>query len=172
MQGNSFRVIKKEIKPGRGTKDIDFAIMISLIQEYETISEELAKYGFDNVKDSSCWFYSSDYNIVIDLLPFGEIEEEFTVSFNERYTDLHVLWFSEVLQDFEKVEIEEKYVQVPPLGGMVILKLIAWSDRPEVRNSDLYDILKIIEDYFYLKFDGIVEHHNDVFPEKRRNRSN
>jgi predicted nucleotidyltransferase len=163
----ALKLLKKGIKPSRGTKDIDFAIMISSIQEFETIAEELAKYGFDNVKDSSWRFYSSSYNIVIDLLPFGEIEEEFTVNFNERYTDLHVLGFSEVLQDSEKVEIEEKHVQIPSLEGMVILKLIAWSDRPEVRSSDLYDILKIIEHYFDLKFEEIVEHHNDVFPEER-----
>lgn len=49
---------------------------------------------------------------------------------------------------------------------MVILKLIAWSDRPEERDSDLYDILRIIEHYFDLNFDEIVEHHNDTFPEK------
>ena len=50
--------------------------------------------------------------------------------------------------------------------GMVILKLIAWSDRPEERDNDLYDILRIIEHYFDLNFDEIVEHHNDTFPEE------
>lgn len=162
----ALELLKKGIKPSRGTKDIDFAIMISSIKEFEAIAEELIKYGFISVRDSSWRFYSSNYNIVIDLLPFGEIEEEFTVNFNERHTDLHVLGFSEVLQDSVKVEIEEKSVQIPSIEGMVILKLIAWSDRPEVRSSDLYDILKIIEHYFDLKFDEIIEHHNDVFPEE------
>ena len=99
------------------------------------------------------------------MLPFGEIEENFTINFNERYTDLHVLGFSEVLQNPETVHIEEKSVQIPSLPGMVILKLIAWSDRPEERDSDLYDILRIIEYYFDLNFDEIVEHHNDTFPD-------
>ena len=162
----SLELLKDGIKPSRGTKDIDFAIMISSIQEFETIAEELIKHGFINVKDSSWRFYNNTYNIVIDLLPFGEIEEEFTVNFNERYTDLHVLGFSEVLQDSVRVEIEEKSVQIPSLEGMIVLKLIAWSDRPEVRNSDLYDILKIVEHFFDINFDEIVEHHYDTFPEE------
>ena len=45
---------------------------------------------------------------------------------------------------------------------MVILKLIAWSDRPEERENDLSDILKIIEHYYNLKWDEIVEKHFDT----------
>ncbi len=48
---------------------------------------------------------------------------------------------------------------------MIILKLIAWSDRPEERTDDLPDILKIIEHYFNLEYDEIVEFHYDTFPE-------
>ena len=120
--------------------------------------------GFNKV--AAPWtLYNDKYNIVIDLLPFGEIEENFTVNFNERYTDLHVLGFSEVLQEPETVQIEEKSIQIPSLPGMIILKLIAWSDRPEERDNDLYDVLRIIEHYFDLNFDEIVEKHNDTFPE-------
>ncbi|ANW95824.1 hypothetical protein AXE80_05805 [Wenyingzhuangia fucanilytica] len=161
----ALELLKDGIKPSRGTKDIDFAIMISSIQEFETIVEELGNYGFNKV-EAPWTMYHDKFNIVIDLLPFGEIEEKFTVNFNERYTDLHVLGFSEVLQLPETVQIEEKSIQIPSLPGMVILKLIAWSDRPEERDSDLYDILRIIEHYFNLNFNEIVEHHNDTFPEE------
>lgn len=161
----ALELLKKGIKPSRGTKDIDFAIMIASLQEFETIVKELSNYGFNKV-EAPWTLYNDKFNIVIDLLPFGEIEENFTINFNERYTDLHVLGFSEVLQNPETVQIEEKSVQIPSLSGMVILKLIAWSDRPEERDSDLYDILRIIEYYFDLNFDEIVEHHNDTFPEE------
>jgi len=159
----ALELLKDGIKPSRGTKDIDFAIMISSIKEFETIVDELVKYGFNKV-EAPWTLYHERFNIVVDLLPFGEIEEKFTVNFNERYTDLHLLGFSEVLEESTTVQIEEKSVQIPSLPGMVILKLIAWSDRPEERNSDLYDILRIIEHYFDLKFDEIVEHHHDTFP--------
>ncbi|WP_335964788.1 nucleotidyl transferase AbiEii/AbiGii toxin family protein [Galbibacter sp. PAP.153] len=161
----ALELLKDGIKPSRGTKDIDFAIMIASIQEFELIVEELNNYGFNKV-EAPWTLYNNEFNVTIDLLPFGEIEENFTVNFNERYTDLHVLGFSEVLQNPETVQIEEKSVQIPSLPGMVILKLIAWSDRPEERDTDLYDILRIIEHYFDLNFDEIVEHHNDTFPEE------
>ncbi len=161
----ALELLKGGIKPSRGTKDIDFAIMISSIKEFETVVKELLKHGFNKV-EAPWTLYHDKFNIAIDLLPFGEIEEKFTIQFNERYTDLHVLGFSEVLQETETVHIEEKSLQIPSLPGMIILKLIAWSDRPEDRNNDLYDILKIIEHYFGYNFDEIVEHHNDTFPEK------
>lgn len=161
----ALELLKDGIKPSRGTKDIDFAIMISSIQEFKLIVEELDKHGFNKV-EAPWTLYNDRFNIAIDLLPFGKIEEKFTVNFNERYTGLHVLGFSEILEESETIQIEEKSIQIPSLSGMVILKLIAWSDRPEERDNDLYDILRIIEHYFGLNFDEIVEHHNDTFPEE------
>lgn len=161
----ALELFKKGIKPSRGTKDIDFAIMISIMEQYEQLGDTLAQRGFNRVK--APWtFYSDQYNIAIDILPFGEIEEHDTLQFNQRYSDLHVLGFKEVLEEAEKVEIEEKIVNIPPLPGMIILKLVAWSDRPEERENDLADILRIIEHYFDHNFDEIVESHNDTFGDK------
>lgn len=157
----ALELLKGGIKPSRGTKDIDFAVMISSIQEYEQISNALESKGFKKV--TAPWtFYSDMFKVAIDLLPFGEIEEKYTVNFNDRYTDLHVLGFREVMEEAVPVNIEEKIANIPPLPGMVILKLIAWSDRPEERENDLSDILKIIQHYYNLKWDEIVEKHYDI----------
>lgn len=159
----ALNLLREGIKPSRGTKDIDFAIMISSFKEFDSIVAELVKFGFNKVQ--APWtFYHPKFNTVIDLLPFGQIEENFTVNFNQRNTSLHVLGLSEVLQKSETIKIEEKSVQIPSLAGMVILKLISWSDRPEERENDLYDILKIIEHYFDLNFNEIVDSHFDTFP--------
>src|SRR5690606_39427109 len=108
----ALELIKENIKPNRGTKDIGFAIMISSISVFEEIVNELESYGFNKVQ--APWtLYHPNYNVAIDLLPFGEIEENFTINFNERYTDLHVLGFKEVLGDTSRITIEEKYVQIP-----------------------------------------------------------
>lgn len=158
----ALELLKDGIKPSRGTKDIDFAIMISTIDQYEQLGDNLVLNGFNRVK--APWtFYSEKYNVAIDILPFGEIEEKDTEQFNKRYSDLHVLGFKEVLEDSANVQIEEKIVNIPALQGMIILKLIAWSDRPEERENDLTDILRIIEFYFDLNFDEIVEFHYDTF---------
>ena len=158
-------LLKEGVKPGRGTKDIDFAIMISSIDEYERLSTSLEEKGFKKVK--APWtFYSDKYNIAIDVLPFGEIEVRDMVRFKGRHADLHMLGFQEILEESVPVKIEEKIANVPPLPGMVILKLVAWSDRPEERTDDLSDILKIIEHYFDIEYDEIVELHYDTFPAK------
>lgn len=161
----ALELLKNGIKPNRGTKDIDFAIMISTLEQYEQLADTMVKHGFNRVK--APWtFYSNQFKIAIDLLPFGEIAEHDTYQFNERYSDLHVLGFKEVLEVPETIEIEEKIVNIPPLPGMVILKLIAWSDRPEERENDLADILRIIEHYFDHNFDEIVAYHYDTFSDE------
>ncbi len=161
----ALELLKKGIKPGRGTKDVDFAIMISTINQYEQLGDTLVNHGFNRVHKAPWTFYSMVFNVVVDILPFGEIEEHGTVQFIQRYSDLHVLGFKEVLEEPEKVVIEEKIVNIPPLAGMIILKLVAWSDRPEERENDIADILRIIMHYFDHNFDEIVEQHYDTFNE-------
>lgn len=155
-------LLKDGHKPGRGTRDIDFAVMISSISEFGTIRAEMAKKGFNKVK--APWtFYSDIYGVIVDILPFGEIEQNDMVNFTERHVDLHVLGFREVMEEAVQVEIEDKIAHIPPLPGMVILKLISWSDRPQERQNDLTDILRIINHYYFFAWDEIVEVHHDIF---------
>lgn len=157
----SLELLKDGIKPPRGTKDIDFAIMISSKAEYEQFSAELQKKGF--VKVAAPWtFRHPGYDIVVDILPFGKIEENYTENFNQRHTDLHVLGLKEVMSDPAQVEIDDTLVNIPTLPGMIILKLVAWSDRPEERENDLGDILWIISEYYWLMSDFIIDHHSDL----------
>lgn len=159
----ALELLKKNIAPARGTKDIDFAIMISKFDEFHQVTKSLEEKGLHKVR--APWtFFSEEYNVVIDLLPFGEIEEQDTLQFNERFTDLHVLGFKEVMEDPSQAQIEDVLVNIPSLSGMVILKWIAWSDRPDERQNDLADILRIIQHYFDFDFDEIVEFYNETFP--------
>jgi len=151
----ALELLKKGVKPSPGTKDIDFAVMIPSKDEYENISTALEGKEFNRVS-TPFNFYSEKFNIVIDLLPFGELEENYTINFNERRADLHLLGFKEVMEEAIPVYIEDKIANIPPLAGMVILKLIAWNDRPEIRFDDLPDILKIIEHYYDFAWDEIV----------------
>ena len=104
----------------------------------------------------------AEYDIVIDLLPFGEIEQKDTVRFHNRQVDLVVLGFKEILSEVETILLESREVLVPPLRGIVLLKLISWSDRPEMRSSDLDDIYHIIAVLHDLSFDEIVEQHSEL----------
>lgn len=154
-------LLKKGIKPNRGTRDIDFAVMISDCGEYKEFSQVLNKKGF--VKVAAPWtFRHPDFDTVIDILPFGEIEQSYTDNFDQRFTDLHVLGFKEVLSDPRQVWIEDTLVNIPTLPGFIILKLTAWSDRPEERGNDLGDILFIITSYYNSNWDFILDNHSEL----------
>ncbi|MFD2907527.1 hypothetical protein ACFSX9_02145 [Flavobacterium ardleyense] len=102
----ALNLLRDGIKPSRGTKDIDFAIMISAMKEFEQVIKELESEGFNKVEEAPFTLYHSKYNTAIDILPFGQIEENDTINFNERYTDLHLLGFKEVLQHAIPIAIE------------------------------------------------------------------
>ncbi len=158
----ALELLKDGIKPARGTKDIDFALMLSSLDEYDKIVQSLEEEGFNKVK--APWtLYHQRYNVVIDLLPFGEIEENDKEPFSRRYSDLHVLGFKEILESSEEIRIEEISIRVPPLPGMILLKLVAWNDRPEERDTDLFDIINIIHHFHDLAWEEIVEQHHDLF---------
>lgn len=146
------QLLGKGIRPKRATKDIDFAVMVSSLSEYERMRESLETRGFRKLH--APWtFRSAAFDVTIDMLPFGAIE-------GTESLDLHVLGFREVMEDAEGVHIEERIAHVPALPGMILLKLIAWSDRPEERGDDLPDILRIMSHYFDL--DDIAENHFDL----------
>ncbi len=69
----ALELLKEGIKPNRGTKDIDFAIMLSSMKEYENIRKALEAKGFRKAKEPWTYFYEKE-NVVIDLLPFGQIQ--------------------------------------------------------------------------------------------------
>lgn len=160
----ALQLLQQNIKPPRGTKDIDFAVMLSSITEYDAIVEGLIENGFSEVKGVPHRLYHREYDAAVDILPFGEIEEDSTVRFVERNTELHVLGFREVLESPNETQIEQISVKVPTLPGMVVLKLIAWGDRPDQRDNDLADVLVVLDNFFDLEYDDIVENHHDTFP--------
>jgi predicted nucleotidyltransferase len=157
----AIQLLQEGIKPNRGTKDIDFAIMIESIKQFDEVVTSLEKSGFNKAKAPWTLFHPM-YNVAIDLLPFGTIEEHDTVNFNKRYTDLHVLGFKEVLENTVPIQIEQKIANVPPLAGMIVLKFIAWFDRPEERTNDPADILTIIDEYYHIAEDKLYTEHFDL----------
>ena len=159
----SIQILKERgIQPPRGTKDIDFAIMVPTIASFDEIMDYLVSIGFVKARRAANTLVYNEGEAVVDILPFGKIEEEFTERFDQRVIDLHVLGYSDILTDSEQVMIEDRMVNVPPLPGMVILKLISYDDRPEERQNDLYDILFIIEHYYTLYENEILENHFDI----------
>jgi len=154
-----------EIPPKRATSDIDFGIMIKDSYVFDELKNYLIEVeGFIPYKENAFVLMWKD-KTQVDLIPFGELEKEGVATVRgPGFTSMNVEGFKEVFeQASEEIQTEDQRFKVCTLAGIVILKLIAWDDRPEIRGDDIDDIAEIIKNYFHFNSDAIWEHHSDLF---------
>ncbi len=106
-----------------------------------------------------------EFQIHIDLIPFGKLEKERRIYLPGSQEELSVLGFLEVLGTPVEINYSDFILRMPSLAGLTILKLLAWSDRPTHRSQDLGDIYKIILHYSDLHFQEILTNHPDLIPQ-------
>jgi predicted nucleotidyltransferase len=162
-QARNFHLLESGIEPNRGTKDIDFAVMLPEMESYDKMKNLLVSKDFREVKEPYRLIHDPS-NTVIDLLPFGKIEEEETVKFTDRETELSVIGMKEVNEYAIVVDLEGFTIKVSPMEGIVILKLISYSEKPE-RRKDLDDICEILIHYFDMNDTRLYNEHSDVLDE-------
>jgi predicted nucleotidyltransferase len=155
-----------KIAPRRTTGDIDFAIFINDKGIYEELKEYLVtNEGFNPYRENGFVLIHNNGKEV-DLLPFGAIEDEnrkVTIQ-GTGYTSIHVDGFREVYEGLlPEVEMEGHIFKFCTLSGIVLLKLIAWDDRPEVRRDDIKDISDILHHFPSMYQEVIWENHNDLY---------
>lgn len=159
-----------KIAPRRTTGDIDFAVLINDKGIYEALKDYLIKTeGFQPTKENAFVLLWKD-KTEVDLLPFGAIEDEegkVTVQ-GTGYTTVHVPGFTEVYEEgLPELELAgDHQFKFCTLPGIVILKLIAWDDRPEARRDDINDISDILNHFFNMYDNEIWENHHDLFEEE------
>jgi predicted nucleotidyltransferase len=156
-----------DIPPSRITGDIDFAVFINDKNTYAALREYLIEAkGFIPYKGNG--FVLKWKNIIqIDLMPFGEIEAKPSDIMVEGtgLTSLNMPGFKEIYDSgLPEAELEEKHrFKFCTLPGIVLLKLLAFQERPEIRRDDIKDISKILKHFFDMYADEIYEKHNDLF---------
>lgn len=140
------QMYKAGVKPHRGTADIDFAVMLPDIETYHEIRNNLKQKGFEEAYGNLPYrLLYKPTNTVIDLLPYGEIAQKNTVTFTERAVELSVVGMHEVGSASENFEHPEGFtIPVSPAHGIVILKLVSWSEKPD-RTKDLTDIKALLD---------------------------
>ncbi len=150
--------------PSRMTFDVDFAIMVPDKVAYDSIIGELLKENMIKTSKPFSLVYEPK-NIIVDILPYGEIAQMGSVNFNQRNTEISVLGYEEVSGFIENYETASGMViPVTPFEGLIILKLMAWNDNDD-RQKDLDDISELLGQSFELFTDEIFEVHNDLFDE-------
>jgi predicted nucleotidyltransferase len=157
-----------EIRERRATKDIDLAVWITDEQQFSDLKAYLI--GHEGFAETRANAFTLIYRngVQVDLLPFGTIEQEDrTVRFDGLgLTTISTQGLAEAYHASQPVQLDQdKTFKVCTLPGLVILKLIAWQDRPDVRPKDAQDVGYILEKYFDIAEDEIYNHHNDLFEE-------
>lgn len=154
-----------------GTKDVDFAVFINETQQFSNLKTALIEVcGYTQSKNNQFVLIAPN-GFTIDVLPFGAIEIEDGVAVEgERLAKIKVTGFKEVyLTAVRPVFIfDDQETKVATLPGIVLLKLIAFDDRPEQRYNDPIDCISIIKNYFAIESDLIYNEHNDLFGEPNR----
>ena len=159
--------------PRRTTRDIDFAVLINDKGTFDALKLYLIDLeGFNEYKENPFVLLWKD-GTQIDLLPFGIIEEDegqITIS-ETAFTTIQMPGFKEVYEvGLSEVELENHYqFKLCTLPSIVILKLIAWDDRPEARKDDIKDISDILKHYFSMSENEIFDKHNDLFEDENDN---
>lgn len=129
----------------KGTKDIDFGVYISDVKKYNELRAELKrKYDYEESTENAFCLKTQDGK-QIDLLPFGEIENKGQVIIEGKgLTTVNLDGFKEAFQfGAKELEIGQEKYRVCSIPGIMILKLIAYDDRPHMRTKDVDDINSI-----------------------------
>ena len=164
-QAKDLHLLRQGLKPSRSTQDIDFAVMVDSMQEYDKLKSLLVDSGFLETKEPYRLNWKEGRTL-IDLLPFGQIEEDHTVNFNKRHIELSVLGFKEVNKEVENFRFDENFpisIPMPPLHGLFLLKLLSWNEQKLAREKDLQDINQILESYWDIVEEEAYEQHTDLF---------
>ncbi|QEH40724.1 nucleotidyl transferase AbiEii/AbiGii toxin family protein [Chitinophaga sp. XS-30] len=150
----------------RTTKDVDFAVLVGSKAEYDAVRQYLIhRSGFTATKENA-FVLISPAGIQVDILPFGEIEEQGGVKITGfGMASISLDGFHEVyLSGTEETDLGTGHLfKVATLSAIVLLKLIAYDDRPEKRAKDARDIANIISCFFELQADLIYDNHSDIF---------
>ncbi len=151
--------------PSRKTKDIDLAVMVGSLEEYDALKAAIAALP-EFEPDANLpyrFIFRKAYDV--DFLPFGEIANEkgqVELLAKTAFT-LEMPGFNAVLPFAKAVETEEGLtLHVSSLPGIVLLKLLAWQDKPE-RAKDILDIDYILKNFLSLHWDEIAEEPDNLF---------
>lgn len=136
---------------GRRTLDVDFGIAVQDWQEFQTLKNELIEAGFAPVpKRTQRVIYPADHPVIVDLIPFGGIENRNqTIAWPpEEDIVMQVAGFSDALESAILVKLDNSLVvPVVSIPLLIVLKLFAWMDRRMENTKDAEDIFTILKQY-------------------------
>lgn len=148
-----------------GTRDVDWAVLVDSETTFLELKEYLIeKEGFLSTQNP--YTLIDKDNNQVDILPFGaDTSLGIGIQSLVGFTPAEVNGLREVYNSgLEEVVFEKQFkFKVAKIESIVLLKLIAWDDRPEHRTKDIEDIGILLEHYYHLKLEHIYENYSDIF---------
>ena len=136
----------------RITKDIDWSVASEEDAVFQEIKLQLIK-NEDFKETQNPYTLLSPKDMIVDFLPFLEASGQRLGALKEVFE-----------RGIEGVIFDDGATyQVATIPAIVLLKFIAWDDRPEYRLKDLQDIAVILDNYFHRFSDDIYDNHSDLF---------
>ncbi|MEA2464977.1 MAG: hypothetical protein QOJ98_2724 [Acidobacteriota bacterium] len=137
-----------KLDEGRRTEDLDIAMPAGSWQSFEVVEKRLMASGAGHAPKPRRRFELHGWKI--DILPFGGIEEGGVILWPpDNDTAMSVVGFEEASQHAFEIILPgttRAFVASPP--GLLILKLIAWSERHLERpHHDAVDLRALLQSY-------------------------
>ena len=152
--------------PRRGTSDLDLAVLVSSEEKYTVLRAWLVEHeGFTAPSSSAFCLIHGPTGMVVDLMPFGGIADaDGSVRVTgPGLTRISVAGVAEAVARPALLAVPEGPPwQVVSLPGLVVLKLLAWQDRPEQRGKDGSDLRLIVQHYGELADAELFDNHADL----------
>ncbi len=154
------------ISPTRKTMDVDWAVKVKDWAHYKRLRDNLIlEKNFKEApeKNHPERLVDSSGNCV-DILPFGGVEDvsKSSITWPEDDSQMSMLGFEEAFQSAVELTVSDgtSTLAVPVVGltGIVLLKIIAWTDRESnlhARRKHVKDIHTIISHYTRISSDRL-----------------
>lgn len=150
----------------RKTNDLDIAIMIRDWDTFEEINSALCDLPEFTKSSIQKQRFHYKNRLILDIIPFGEVARaDRTIHWPPDETPvMSVSGFVEMAKKALFVTVDNEFtIGVATLPGIFVLKLVAWQDRCRVTNKDAEDMAYLIDEYFEINLERIVEAHTDIF---------
>jgi len=152
--------------PPRGTKDVDFGVYIPAVDTYLALKSKLIQDCKYASSEENAFRLISPNGVPVDFLPFGEIENQNKVLIDGKgLTTIKLDGFEEVYKKgIRTVDLGGgQVINICTIPSIVLLKLIAFDDRPEYRSKDALDISSIVNNFPHIESDLLWEKYSDLY---------
>lgn len=134
----------------RATRDIDFAVAIPSWDDYDRLKATLTATGEFTLSASAhrLIFGKDEGAYPLDLVPFDGVENGGEIVWPPTGESvMNVAGYGDAYASALDIEIEPGFlVKIVSLPAMVVLKILAWNDRPE-RDKHASDVLLVLRSY-------------------------